>query len=193
MICISREDFFNESIIKTASYLKEEKIVIIPTDTVYGFSGIIKKNCEDRIKNIKGRGGNKPFIQLIKSPEDILLYTNDVIPEKLFSLWPGPLTIIVHQKENPQKTTAFRCPGDLWLREVIKNCGYPIYSTSVNRSGNAVLYNPSDIIEEFGNEVDLFVDAGLCKKPLPSTIVAINDDGSFSVVREGAIALSTQH
>lgn len=40
---------------ETASrFLKEEKVVILPTDTVYGFSGIVGKTAE-KIREIKER------------------------------------------------------------------------------------------------------------------------------------------
>ena len=73
--------------------------MIIPTDTVYGFSGIVDSsehfNTDAIIRKIKGREEYKPFIQLIAAPEDIVKYTDDVVPKKLLDCWPGPLTIIV--------------------------------------------------------------------------------------------------
>ena len=125
------------SIEKTAATLKRGGIVIIPTDTVYGFSGIVDLKAagttapfetDAKIRAIKGRSETKPLIQLIARPEDLSLYTDDFIPPELLSKWPGALTIIVHIKENSPlaataipvtRTVAFRCPGDAWLREII--------------------------------------------------------------------------
>ncbi len=176
----------DESSIKIcAEFLKDEKILVLPTDTVYGFSGIVEKT-DEKIRKIKGRAENKPFIQLIGKPEDIFIVTDDVIPRKLLSLWPGPLTIIVHKKENPMETVAVRCPGDEWLRQVIISCGKSIYSTSVNRSGFPVLSSIEEIKKEFENDVDLIIDAGDSKTSVPSTIVRI-DGGKIIVVRNGAV------
>ena len=47
--------------------LKEGKVLILPTDTVYGFSGIIGET-EDLIRKIKGRKEDKPFIVLLSEP-----------------------------------------------------------------------------------------------------------------------------
>lgn len=176
----------DESSIKIcAEFLKNEKILVLPTDTVYGFSGIIGKT-DGKIRKIKGRAENKPFIQLIGKPEDISLVTSDFIPQKLLSVWPGPLTIIVHKKENPAETVAVRCPGDEWLRRVIISCGSPIYSTSVNRSGFPVLSSIEEIKKEFEDDVDLIIDAGDSKSSVPSTIVRL-DDEKIIVVRNGAV------
>ncbi|MBO4321240.1 MAG: threonylcarbamoyl-AMP synthase [Treponema sp.] len=174
--------------------LKKGLVAIIPTDTVYGFSGIVDLpgttgfQTERKIREIKGRSETKPFIQLISSPDDILKYSEERIPEKIKKLWPGPLTVIVKVKSGI--TTAFRCPGDEWLRKVIEQCGCPIYSTSVNRSGCPVLSSISDIYREFSDKVDLIVDAGDCQSSVPSTIVKI-EDGLPVVVRKGAVEIDT--
>lgn len=190
------------SIEQTASTLKNGGIVIIPTDTVYGFSGIVDLSGSDthfesdaKIRAIKGRAETKPLIQLIARPEDLQLYTDDKIPPELLAKWPGALTIIVHiKKDSPlaasaipeSGTVAFRCPGDAWLREIIAQCGAPIFSTSVNRSGQPVLDTTSSITSEFSSEVDLIIDDGDKKGALPSTLVMI-ENGSVKVLRQGSV------
>ena len=175
---------------KTAQVLASGGVVIIPTDTVYGFSGIVGNGSDDRIRAIKGRAETKPLIQLIASPEDLKKYTDDVIPEKLLQKWPGALTIIVNTKPgvggSGASTIAFRCPGDEWLRKVISLCGAPIYSTSVNRSGQPVLDTQTSIIEEFQPEVSLIVKDGDKKGALPSTLVSITN-GSVKILRQGSV------
>ena len=239
----------SKSVLVTAEALKNQKIVIIPTDTVYGFSGIVGGSCgssgscatdvcsesgvscgssdargtDAEIRRIKGREAYKPFIQLIAAPEDIKLITDDPIPDELFSLWPGALTIIVNDKRGgavlgegeasrvgeavgavetagvagtgadicaakPKSTVAVRCPGDAWLREVIRETGAPIYSTSVNRSGKPVLTDIADIVAEFGNEVELIIDDGDKKGALPSTLVTI-ENGQVRVLRQGSVKI----
>ena len=186
---LSKSD--NSSVQKCLSFLKEGKIVIIPTDTVYGFSGIVLPgkalDTDAKIKAIKGRSETKPFIQLIARPEDLKKYTDDTIPETLLSYWPGPLTIIVNNKLT-KTTTAFRCPGGKWLRDILKELDCPIYSTSVNRSGFPVLDSESEIIKEFEKDVDLIVSDGDKKNALPSTIVSISD-GKIKILRQGAVKL----
>lgn len=184
MIC-SKSD--PDSVSRCAELLLKDEVLILPTDTVYGFSGIVGKT-DSKIRSIKGRSEAKPFIQLIASPDDIHEISDDEIPEKLLSYWPGPLTVIVHSKKNPDVTVAVRCPGDPWLRNVIASVGKPLYSTSVNRSGFPVVSKVSDIRKEFEGEVALVVDAGDSETTIPSTIVKI-DSGKITVVREGAVVI----
>ena len=181
MIC-NKSDL--DSIKKSALLLKNGEVLVLPTDTVYGFSGIIGKT-DAKIRVIKGRSETKPFIVLISDPAELKLISDDIVPEKLSQFWPGPLTVIVKEK-NSDKTVAVRCPGDSWLRSVINECGSPIYSTSVNRSGSPVLTKISDICSEFEGDVALIVSDGDSKSSVPSTIVKLEENG-YSVVREGAV------
>lgn len=170
------------------SALKNKQVVIIPTDTVYGFSGIVPET-DALIRKIKGRAETKPFIQLIAAPEDIYKYTDQTIPPELLSKWPGALTIIVRNKSGmPQETTAYRCPGDAWLRNIIAETGCPVYSTSVNRSGSPVLDEPALIEAEFGSEASVIVEDGEKKGALPSTLVSIVD-GNVTVLRQGTVKI----
>ncbi len=196
MICKKNDSF---SIEESVSVLKKGGIAILPTDTVYGFSGISEfkndknLNAQKKIYSLKGRDEGKPFIHLIASPEDIFLYTDFDIPKKILNCWPGALTIIVPIKENSQlrtnaPTVAFRCPGDLWLRTIIEKCARPLYSTSVNKSGNPVLETESEIEKMFSDKVDLFVKNGDSKGALPSTLIRLEKTG-FSILRQGSVIL----
>ena len=176
------------SINLTTEKLLSGEVVIIPTDTVYGFSGIVKPdfNTDKKIRKIKGREEEKPFIQLISSPEEIYKYTKDEIPENLFNTWPGALTIIVNDIRGG--TTAFRCPQDLWLLEILKNVEYPLYSTSVNKSGCPILENICDIESVFEKDVALIVKDGDKKNALPSTLVKI-ENGNVVILRQGSVKI----
>lgn len=193
MICRKCDE---ESLLIASDYLRRGKIVILPTDTVYGFSGIVNGRhysfgTDKKIDEIKGRSESKKLIQLISKPEDIKKYTRDVIPEELFKLWPGPLTIIVHvlKKLGEFDTVAFRCPEDPWLRKVIEICGAPIYSTSVNFSGQECINNVSEIKNQFGSKVDLIVDDGDKSDGIPSTVVKIDEEGKLSILRQGKVEI----
>ena len=172
------------SAVAAAAELKQGHIVIIPTDTIYGFSGLIGKTAE-AIARIKGRAENKPFIALIAEPADIYRYTDIKIPERILRLWPAPLTLIVPLKG--QGTQAFRCPADDWLRSVVAAAGDAVYSTSVNRSGTAPLTDIETICKEFEDSVALVVDGGNLEG-LPSTLVDLTS-GSPRVLRQGAVVI----
>lgn len=183
----------SDSVECVSRVLLEGSVVVLPTDTVYGFSGVVPES-EDVIRKIKGRDETKPFIQLIAEPEDIYRYTDEVLPDQLLAMWPGALTVIVPLKkrlitgESEVTTVAFRCPGDGWLRQIIKAVGKPIYSTSVNLSGQPVLSSVLEIDKEFGGEVKLIVDGGSTENALPSTLVKF-EKGKCIILRQGDVCI----
>ena len=195
MICRKSDE---KSIKLTVETLLAGKVVVIPTDTVYGFSGIVdftgNYHTDSLIRQIKGREGDKPLIELVSAPSDVFKYSDSKIPEKLLSYWPGPLTLIVKNNEfyrrlTGRETTAFRCPGDLWLRNVIAACNAPVYSTSVNRSGMPVLDEISEIISQFESEVSLIVDDSDRKSALASTLVDVTGKSAV-ILRQGCLNIS---
>ena len=185
-----------ESAQKAAKILLDGKIAVLPTDTVYGFSALAisgaegtegprKSGLDLKIDQIKKSPESKPLIELISDPLDIYKYTDQK--------WPGALTLLVknnawYKALTGRDATAFRCPGDEWLRRVIGLCGGPIYSTSVNFSGKPVLEAEEDILRDFGGVVDLFVRDGDKKNALPSTLVSLLD-GEPKVIRQGAVKI----
>ncbi len=190
---ISREEAFSEKIV--AECILKGGVCVIPTDTVYGFSGIVPWS-KNKIQTIKGRDEGKSFIQLIADPNEIYNYTSLSIPSRLFSLWPGALTLVVpvSKGDNAGSTIAFRCPGDAWLRKVVELVGSPIYSTSVNRSGQPVMYKLQSICDEFLGEVDLIVDGDKIIAPdaKASTLVELTDDGQCKVLRQGSVTIPSE-
>ena len=70
----------------------------------------------------------------------------------------------------------FRIPQHAFLNVLLSNYGDPITSTSVNKSGNQPLNDPDLIEEEFGNEIDLLLDAGILQNNNPSKIYVFEED-----------------
>ena len=165
--------------------LKDEKLVILPTDTIYGFSGIFP-STSNKIADIKGRDLNKPFIALVSSIDDIFKYSCTSVPKKILELLPAPITLIL--KLNSGGNQAFRYPNDIWLKKLISNLGAPIFSTSVNYSGRPAITSIQEIIKEFEDKVELIVNDGNLENKA-STIIDLSGD-TTKILRQGDIDLS---
>lgn len=184
---------------KVIEVLKAGGVCVLPTDTVYGFSSVCDIKGEkalhtaQKIRQIKFRDKAKPFIHLLASPEDVMRYSAQSIPAKLLALWPGSLTIIVPIKEDilldtSINTAAFRCPKDDWLRQIIEASNRPLYSTSVNISGQKPCETIKDIEKNFSLKVDLIVDSGDAIGKLPSTIVSLHGE-NIMLLRQGSVKI----
>lgn len=163
--------------------LAEGGVVIMPCDTIYGLVGAAPAS-ERRIRTLKGRE-EKAFLQLIPAAEWLPRFTAAELPEPLRPYWPGPLTVIFPTSTG---TVALRVPDDRRLRALMLELDQPLYSTSVNRSGEPALWRIDDIVREFGPSVDLVVDAGDLPARLPSTILDVTRR-PYRVLRQGALRL----
>ncbi|MCK4541047.1 MAG: L-threonylcarbamoyladenylate synthase [Spirochaetales bacterium] len=159
-------------------------IAILPCDTIYGIIGLMP-DSEDRIRSIKGRGESKHFIVFLPG-RDVKPVSDIELTEKLLKFWPGPLTLIVPMRGGG--TIGVRIPADPFLQKVLRGVGKPLYSTSVNRSGQPPLWNINSIVEEFSEEVDLIVDGGNHPGGIPSTVLDVTKK-PYTVLRQGEIII----
>ena len=105
---------------------------------------------------------------------------------------PGPYTFILQANNNvpkllqaKKKTVGIRIPNNNIARELVKQLGNPILTTSIKDDDDVVEYttNPELIYEKFEKLVDLVIDGGMGKNK-PSTVVDCSN-GSIEVIREG--------
>jgi len=158
-------------------------VAVIPCDTIYGLVGTGPR-AEARIRRLKRRADDKPFLWLVADPSWARRLTGRDAPARLARHWPGPLTLVLPSEGGG--TLALRVPASPWLRELIAGLRQPLASTSVNRAGEPALWRVADIVAEFGTDVDLVLDGGDLPDAEPSTIV---DAASrpFRILRQGAL------
>lgn len=182
-------------------YLRAGKLIIYPTDTVYGVGGIIES--EETIENIykaKERNFKSPLIVLVSDVEKIekIAYINEKNREKIEKLikrfWPGGLTIILKRKDNVPDimvsggaTVGVRMPEHEIALNIISRAGGMLPTTSANISGEATPKSYVDLSEEFKNRVDIIVDGGECPIGSASTIIDMSDEPK--ILRLGAISV----
>ncbi len=167
-------------------HLLANKLVIMPCDTIYGIVGVVPDSLPT-LKVVKGRMETKPFIQLVTF-EMAHAIASDPIDAKVIEVWPGPLTVIVRNKEG--KTTAMRVPLDAFLQEILERVGKPLYSTSVNISGEEALTSFQAMCERFSEVIPLFVRGDEQQGTIPSTIIDITTL-PYRLLRKGYIDVTS--
>jgi L-threonylcarbamoyladenylate synthase len=171
-----------------AALLASGGVAIVPCDTIYGIVGI-DPVAEERIRSVKGRREDKPFLRLVADPSWVRARTGRDAPPALARHWPGPLTLVLPVEGGG--TLAVRVPASPWLRELIAGLGVPLLSTSANRTGNEALWRVAEIVEEFGNEVDLVLAGGDLPHAVPSTIVDATSH-PYRILRSGALQVPSE-
>ncbi len=181
-----------QALTESIKILSNGGIIVYPTDTLYGF-GVDATNeaAINRLNQIKGRIGPisvmAPNIEIAVSWMDIEDNQVDLVPFYLG----GPKTFIAKANQNTVSqlimgdgnTIGIRIPDNSFCNAVSAKFAKPITSTSVNRTNSAPLNDPKSIIKEFGNEIDLMVDAGTLPEKKGSTIYRLNTDNSVDILR----------
>lgn len=170
---------------KILSTLDNEGLVIIECDTIYGILGK-SPETDSRIREIKGRGESKPFLHLISSVIQFNELSVIPFPDNLEKYWPGELTVVTTVKQGG--TIAYRLPADRFLQDIVSHIESPLYSTSVNISGERHLWDIDEIINKFNDRVDLIVNCGNLEGRLPSTVIDITSF-PYKIIRQGGLIL----
>ncbi|MBI2547626.1 MAG: threonylcarbamoyl-AMP synthase [Candidatus Aenigmarchaeota archaeon] len=179
-----------------ADVIKKGGIVIYPTDTLYGIAAnALSKKCVVNVYKIKGRKFTKPLSVAFHSLQQAKRYVkfDKVSTELARKFLPGPLTIILPMKykfpkelTGGSKSVGVRLPDNKIALEMIRECGFPVTSTSANVSGNGDPITAEDAVNQVGDKVDMILDGGKCRHSKPSTIVDASS-GKIKILREGAI------
>jgi len=195
---IKEQDLKEEQIIEIGKSIKNGKIVVFKTDTVYGIgtNAYLKDACQ-KIYEIKNRPKHKPLCVLISDISMLKEFVNEISPleQKLMNaFWPGPMTIKFKKKENifPELISA----GDDYIRvrliksgiayKLIQSANVPIVAPSANLSGNPTGIKIENIWKELNEKVDYIIDSNDVLEDTPSTIVEVVNE-KVVVIREGKI------
>ena len=176
---------------QSVSSLKNNKVIIFPAETMYGFScSFYSDKAINEIFKIKKRNNNKQFIVLTGSFEmaqNIVNIDNKKIEFlKKYNYWPNHLTIIFNSKDNRYKTLALRYSNSGYITELFKKIDFPIISTSVNYSDSPVITDIKLIKKEFNKKIDYINTISPLFKGKASTIIDFTTD-KILLIREGEI------
>lgn len=177
--------------------LKDGGIIIYPTDTIYGIGcDIYKPRSIERIVEITGDKKKKSTLSFIcydlSHLSDFTRPINNQIFRAMKKTLPGPYTFILEANnqvpkilQSKKKTVGIRIPQNNIIREIVKQLGHPILSTSVKDDDEIIEYttDPELIYEKYKNQVDLVIDGGYGDN-VPSTVVDCSS-GEIEIIREG--------
>ena len=183
--------------------LKNGSVIIYPTDTVYAFGCDVKnKKAMEKLCKIKGidiKRHNLAFICYdLSHISDYTKHLSRSTYKLMKKTLPGPYTFILNANnsipklfKNKKKEIGIRIPNNNIPREIVKELGNPIVTTSVKKENITQEYStdPELIYEYFGNKVDLVV-TGDYGGITPSTIINCTTDKAKIVrIGKGKISL----
>jgi L-threonylcarbamoyladenylate synthase len=189
----------SKDISKAVELLTAEKLVAIPTETVYGLAGnIFSEKAIKSIFETKKRPFFNPLIVHIPSIESLEKIVSD-IPEKAkllaHAFWPGSMTLVLKKQSNipdlitaGKDTVAVRVPNHPLTLELLKKLPFPLAAPSANPFGSISPTKPEHVESYFKNDIDMVLDGGACKSGIESTIIGFENSEPI-IYRLGALAI----
>jgi len=163
------------------------KLVILPTETVYGLAADASDPLAvAAIFEAKGRPRFNPLIAHVADldqAEEVAVF-DDRARQLADAFWPGPLTLVLPIRDAGAvcdlaraglDTVAVRAPGHPLARAVLFAFGRPVVAPSANRSGRPSPTTFADAVEETGDFAEAALNGGPCEIGLESTVVALID------------------
>ncbi|MBY0416095.1 MAG: threonylcarbamoyl-AMP synthase [Bdellovibrionales bacterium] len=188
---------------KAIECLRNDDLVGMPTETVYGLAGsIYSKTALHKIFQIKERPFFDPLIVHVSSVDEakdlvkVWPRSADILAQKF---WPGPLTLILEKSDKVNdlitsglSTVGIRMPNHPVALDLIKAFGSPLAAPSANKFKKTSPTSAQHVKDEFGESVYV-LEGGSCTVGLESTILYINEQDNelaIEVLRKGFISLS---
>jgi L-threonylcarbamoyladenylate synthase len=177
--------------------LKDGRLVVMPTDTVYGIGAdAFDSTAVAALLAAKGRGRDMPVGVLVGSWHTIegLVYTMpDGARDLIRAFWPGALSLVVTQAPSlhwdlgdARGTVMLRMPLHRVAIELLREVG-PMAVSSANVSGHPPAVGADEARSQLGDLVDVYLDAGRSQQQAASTIVDLTRE-TPRILRAGPVS-----
>lgn len=187
-----------KGIARAAKALREGKLVVFPTETVYGLgANALDAEAVKGIFAAKERPADNPLIVHVAdvaAARRLARAWPDAADALARAFWPGPLALVLPRAEGvPDITTggldsvALRVPSHGVARLLLQAAGVPVAAPSANRSGRPSPTRVHDARADLGNAVEIYLDGGATDVGVESTVVALLD-AEPAILRLGGIA-----
>lgn len=192
----STESMRREGLAKAAEALRDGRLVVFPTDTLYGIGAdAFNRDAVERLLAAKGRGRHMPPPVLVgdtRTIDGLAIDVPDYVRALVEALWPGPLTVVLKAQPSltwdlgdTNGTVALRMPDDELALALLREVG-PMAVSSANVTGWPAARTMVEAATQLGSAVFVYLDGGPVGEGLPSTI--LDCTGPVPVIlREGAL------
>lgn len=181
---------------QAVSLLQKGGLMVYPTDSGYALGCHIgDKSALDRIRKLRQLDKHHNFTLVCRDLSELATYArvDNACFRLLKNFTPGPYTFILKATgEVPRrlmhpkrKSIGIRVPDNPIALALLEALGEPIMSSSlIFPDREQQLYDPQDIFDAYGNQLDLVINGGFCGDQ-PTTVVDLTE-GTPEILREGA-------
>ncbi len=187
----------NEELDEVVNALNNDKIVVFPTETVYGIGGnALKVEVINKLFQAKKRNYGKPISLLVGSIDKIknIAYVDKNEEKIIKAFMPGELTLVLKKKAcindlvtAGKNTVGVRIPNHNIALCILNKVDFPLATSSANISGENNIADFEEIVSDLKDYVDIFIKGNISDDLKASTVVELNND-IVNILREGKIS-----
>ncbi|MFR5856753.1 MAG: L-threonylcarbamoyladenylate synthase [Bacilli bacterium] len=187
----------NEELDEVVNALNNDKIVVFPTETVYGIGGnALKVEVINKLFQAKKRNYGKPISLLVGSIDKIknIAYVDKNEEKIIKAFMPGELTLVLKKKAcvndlvtAGKNTVGVRIPNHNIALCILNKVDFPLATSSANISGENNIADFDEIVSDLKDYVDIFIKGNISDDLKASTVVELNND-IVNILREGKIS-----
>lgn len=181
---------------EAARILNQGKLIIFPTDTVYGI-GCLSNNEKglarfEKVKGVKIEQAALSFLfQDIRELTKYVQHMNSTRFKLVKKLLPGPYALIMNSSPklpkpfHKRKTIGVRISSHIVLQKLLPLLDAPIITSSLHNSDEILDYttDPEELFQEWEPNIALMLSDGYGQN-IPSTVLDLTEE-PFQIVREG--------
>lgn len=194
---------YDERVRQAAQALGDGKLVVLPTETVYGAAARLDhKPAVDRLRALSPSPDRKPLVIHLAKRDDAAAYLgepSDLARRMMKKLWPGPVALVFDVSPDRQRevasllnldvadlydndTITLRCPDHVVASDVIGEAGGPVVLRKIPDASPNAAHDRVD--PAWADLTDLVIDAGPTRYHKPSTVIRVKGD-AYDITRAG--------
>jgi L-threonylcarbamoyladenylate synthase len=192
-------DARTEGLAAAARAVRAGRLVVLPTDTVYGLGCDAFSSAAVRaLLAAKKRGPEMPVPVLVGSwstIDGLVVGVPQAARDLLEAFWPGGLSLVLPHAPSlgwdlgsTKGTVMLRMPLHPVALELLRDVG-PMAVSSANISGSPPPATAAGAVDQLGDSVALYLDGGPSGDPVASTVVDLTG-AEPRLLREGAVPLA---
>ncbi len=186
-----------EGLSAAARAVRAGRLVVLPTDTVYGIGcDAFSASAVRALLEAKRRGPDMPVPVLVGSwttIDGLVLGVPKAARDLIEAFWPGALSIVLPHAPSlawdlgsTRGTVMLRMPLHPVALELLRDVG-PMAVSSANVSGRPPASTAAQALAQLGASVPIYLDGGPSGDPVASTVVDLTGDAP-RILREGAVS-----
>ena len=187
-----------EALSECAELLRNDELVAVPTETVYGLAGnALSETAVRKIFAVKGRPLIDPLITHFRSTDEAfsLVRSNPAAETIAKTFWPGPITLVLEKEPSiPDLVTAglnsaaVRVPNQPLMQALLQQLDFPLAAPSANPFGYVSPTRPEHVAKTLGSNIAAILDGGACTHGIESTVLDLRAPKEPVILRPGPIS-----